>query len=300
MLSLSPRARTRPDPEAPEPMLYDKLHHAWHSDTTRRISAWILVLTFLGGLALIELERQGWLPFKGHLPTNHFYAVVWALTVLLAFEVLDLVFSLSGSVSRSAGKQLEVFSLVLLRKSFAELKSMPEPISLDSFSEPVRHMAADAGGALVIFALVGVYYQLQKHVPISEDDHERASFGAAKKKIALALLLAFFGLAVVDVVRSLTGSPHQGQFFEVFYTLLIFTDVLIALVSIRYSIAYHVVFRYFGLAVVTMFIRLALASPSYLNALLGVGAAAYAVLLTLAVNRAVSRGRPPEEAHPNP
>lgn len=280
-------------------MLYDALHSAWESDTTRRISAWILVVVFLGGLTLIELERQGWLPVSGHLPTHHFHAVVWALTVLLAFEVLDLVFSLSGSVSRSAGKQLEVFSLVLLRKSFGELKSLPEPIHVDSFSEPVRHMAADAAGALVIFALVGVYYRMQRHVPISDHDAEVVSFTEAKKKIALGLLVAFVGLGVFDVVSTFNGTG-QGNFFEVFYTLLIFTDVLIALVSIRYSIAYHVVFRYFGLAVVTLFIRLALASPSYLNALLGVGAAAYAVALTFAVNRVVNRGPHEEAEHPIP
>ena len=281
-------------------LLYDRLHAAWESDATRRVSAWLLVLTFLGGLVLIEFERQGWLPFEGHLPTNHFYAVVWALTVLLAFEVLDLVFSLSGSVARSAGKQLEVFSLVLLRKSFSELKAMPEPIALDSFTEPVRHMAADAAGALVIFALVGVYYGMQKHVPISAQSDERRSFVNTKKKIALGLLVAFVGLGLLESYRAATGSPEPSQFFEVFYTLLIFTDVLIALVSIRYSVAYHVVFRYFGLAVVTMFIRLALASPSYLNALLGVGAAAYAVALTFAVNRVVSREHPEAAGRPNP
>ena len=56
----------------------------------------------------------------------------------------------------------------------------------------------------------------------------------------------------------------------------------------------------FGLAVVTMFIRLALASPSYLNALLGVGAAAYAVALTFAVNRVVSRATEPAAERPSP
>ncbi len=270
--------------------LYVILHEAWQSDRTRRISAWLLVLAFLGGLVLIECERQGWTPVPGHLPTNHFYAVTWALTLLLAFEVLDLVFSLSGSVSRSAGKQLEVFSLVLLRKSFYELKELPEPITLSTFSEPVRHIAADAAGALLIFLLVGLYYGMQKHVPISERDSEKKSFMEAKQRIALGLLVAFVGLGAFELVQWVRPDQHGGSFFEIFYTILIFTDVLIALVSIRYSVAYHVVFRYFGLAVVTVFIRLALASPSYLNALLGVGAAAYAVALTFAVNRVVERG----------
>ena len=280
--------------------LYLRLHRTWESDLTRRLGAWLLVGVFLGGLLLIEAERQGWMPVAGHLPTNHFYAVTWALTLLLAFEILDLVFSLSGSVSRSAGKQLEVFSLILLRKSFYELKELPEPINLTTFSEPVRHMAADAGGALVIFLLVGVYYGMQKHVPISATDAEQQSFVQTKQRIALGLLVAFVGLAVFEMVRWIGPAEGGSSFFEVFYTLLIFTDVLIALVSIRWSVAYHVVFRYFGLAVVTVFVRLALASPSYLNALLGVGAAAYAVALTFAVNHVVSRATEPVAERPSP
>ena len=270
-------------------MLYDRLEHVWHADPTRRGIAWLLVIVFLGGLVLIEIERQGLNPWPGHLPTNHFYAVGWALTLLLGVEILDLVFSLTGSVSLSAGKQLEIFSLVLLRKSFSELKDMPEPVVVESFSEPIRHMAADAAGALVIFALVGVYYAMQRHIPISKDESEKQGFVTMKKRIALVLLVAFVALGGLQLTRAATGHTGGEGFFEVFYTLLIFVDVLIALVSIRYSTAYHVVFRYFGLAVVTMFIRLALASPSYLNALLGIGAAAYAVALTYAVNRVVNR-----------
>lgn len=267
--------------------LYDRLHHAWDSDRARRLTAALLVIVFLVGLLAIELGRHG-LIFE-HPPGNHFYAIEWALTLLLAFEVLDLVFWLSGSVSHSAGKQLEIFSLVLLRKTFSELKSLPEPIEIATFSEPVQRMVSDAVGALIIFFLVGIYYRLQKHVPISEHEGEQKSFQQAKKRIALGLLFAFVGLAIFSAIGMITGRPKENSFFEVFYTILIFADVLVALVSIRYSISYRVVFRYFGLAAMTLFIRLALSSPSYLKAGLGIGAAIYAVALAYAYNRVVIR-----------
>jgi hypothetical protein len=78
------------------------------------------------------------------------------------------------------------------------------------------------------------------------------------------------------------------DYFEIFYTLLIFADVLIVLVSMRYSIAYPIVFRYFGFAVATVLIRLALTAPRFVDAGLGITAALFAVALTWVYNLSVS------------
>jgi hypothetical protein len=80
------------------------------------------------------------------------------------------------------------------------------------------------------------------------------------------------------------GGEPATSFFEVSYTVLIFNDVLIVLISLRYSLTFNVVFRNSGFAVATVLIRLALAAPPYLNALLGLGAAFFALGLTFAYN----------------
>jgi len=79
----------------------------------------------------------------------------------------------------------------------------------------------------------------------------------------------------------------EHSFFEVFYTVLIFADVLIVLISLRYSVAYPVVFRYFGFAVATVMIRLALTAPRVVDAGLGVVATLFAIALTWVYNRSV-------------
>jgi hypothetical protein len=56
------------------------------------------------------------------------------------------------------------------------------------------------------------------------------------------------------------------------------------LLSLRYGNAYHVVFRNSGFAVATVMIRLALAGPRYIDAALGVGAALFAIGVTLVYN----------------
>jgi hypothetical protein len=73
-------------------------------------------------------------------------------------------------------------------------------------------------------------------------------------------------------------------FFNTFYTVLIFSDVLIVLISLRYSATYHVVFRNSGYAAATVMIRLALAGPRYLGTALGVAAALYNLGVAAAYN----------------
>jgi len=57
------------------------------------------------------------------------------------------------------------------------------------------------------------------------------------------------------------------------------------LISLRYSVAYPVVFRYFGFAVATVLIRLALTAPRVVDAGLGVVATLFAIALTWVYNR---------------
>jgi hypothetical protein len=143
-------------------------------------------------------------------------------------------------------------------------------------------MASDTGGALLIFVALGVYYRLQRHVPITTAD-DRASFVATKKALSLVLLAVFCSIGARDIWQFVT-TGRGFPFFEAFYTVLIFTDVLLVLISLRYSSTYRVVFRNSGFAAATVFMRLALTAPPYVNAALGLGAVVLACGLTLAYN----------------
>lgn len=266
--------------------IFDWLEQRWESAAARRVVATVLVVAFLGTLVAIELARRGWLPpaVRDAVGTNHFHAVQVAFYLLLAYEVLGLVFGLARSVSNATGKQLEIFSLILLRRSFEVFGHLQEPVRWDQARESVLQMISEGVGALAIFVVLGVYYRLQRHRPASgSDPQDRARFIAAKKRIALLLLVIFLLLGA----RALTAQALLGlptRFFEDFYTLLIFADILIVLISVRYSTTYHVVFRNSGLAVSTVLLRLALSAPIYVNAVLGLAAALFATALTAAYN----------------
>ncbi len=265
--------------------LFDALEARWHGVATQRAVGTAVAVLFLGVLLVIELNRQGLLgePIASRLPRNHFRAIVLVFTALLIVEVVGLVFALAGSVANSLGKQLEVLSLILLRKAFLELSTFGEPLDWALISDSILHMLADIAGALLVFTAVGFYYRAQRHRPITADAVEQESFIATKKLVSLLLFVAFFGLAAAYVWRQAVGR-EPFAFFEAFYVILIFSDILIVLLSLRYSTGYHVVFRNSGFAVTTVLIRIALTAPSYVNALLGVGAALFAIGLSLAYN----------------
>jgi hypothetical protein len=263
----------------------DRLEHFWEHFVMRRFAGTALVITYLSMIILIELNRQAILPppLSSWLPTNHFFAVEIAFTVLLLTEVVSLIFGLTHSFSRSIGIQLEILSLILLRDTFKQFTTFSEPLEWSQVEQSIAPMIIDALGALSIFVIVVYYYRLNKSRPITQDEIDQKQFITYKKIISLGLLTILVLIGIVDLVRLVIGVPLY-PFFETFYTVLIFTDVLMVLLSLRYSTDFTITFRNFSFTVLTVFIRLALIAPLVTGVALGIGAALIAVAITHAYN----------------
>jgi hypothetical protein len=261
--------------------LFDRIDALWESARVRRAVALVLAAAYLLALAAVEASQRGWLPpaYRVRTSHGHFLAVELALYLLLAYEVVGLVLGIARSVSNAAGKQFEIFSLILLRHSFEEFAYIGEPVVWEAARLPVLRMLSNGFGALAMFALLGFYYRAQRHLPLTGDAHDRASFVAAKKLVAIVLLGIFGWLGARSVLLAAPG------FFESFYTVLVLADVLLVFLSLRYSASYRVVFRNSGLAVATVILRLGLAAPAFYNAGLGIAATAFALALTYAYGR---------------
>jgi hypothetical protein len=268
--------------------VFDHFEEWWEGPEARRWVAYVLISGFLVSLVLIEASRLGVLPpfLASAVSTNHFVAIDVAFTLFLVVELIGLITGLVTSVADTAGKQFEVFSLILLRRSFKELVEFDqEPIewSFEVGREAVQFIVVDAGGALLIFSTLGVFYTLQRHQAITHTAAEQRHFVTQKKVVANILLLVLAGLGVYSVVSPLVAG-EAVPFFNTFYTVLIFSDVFIVLISLRYSATYHVVFRNSGFAAATVMIRLALAGPRYLGTALGVAAALFNLGVAAAYN----------------
>jgi hypothetical protein len=280
---------------------FDPLHALWEKPRTKRIIAISQISLFLLGLVGIELNRRGMMPepLAALTPTSHYYAIKLAFGLVLVQEVIDLVFTLPCSMSRAVGKQFEILALILLRNAFKELVHFEEPIEVADGIGPVLPIIADAAGALAIFVGLGIYSKLHIKRKSSKSPEALYRFVATKKLLALVMLGIFIAVGVNMGLETLrTG--HAQPFFDVFYTVLIFSDILLVLISSLYSPSFHSTFRNSGFAVCTLLIRMALASPRFYDALLGVTAVSFAIGLTLAYNHLAPDGRASRADTPTP
>lgn len=263
--------------------LYDLIHHFWEHPRTRRGLAAGIFVVYLVGLAAIEVNRQGWLPpwLARLTPLNHFRAIHLAFTLILGMEVIELILTISGSLSKSLGKQFEVMALILLRDAFKELSHLPEPVSLAEGIGPVVHIASAGAGALCIFICLGFYYQLRAHQNYITDPDEQMHYVMSKKLVSLGLLALFVGIALRDLfVFSLHG--RDVAFFETIYTVLIFADIALLLISQRFMPSFHAVFRNSGFVIGTLIMRLSLSAPWPWNIAASLFAALFVLALTWA------------------
>lgn len=267
--------------------LFDRFRSFWRRETTHKTVSAMLALIFLVSLAVIELNRRDMLPpfLAVQVPQSHYMAINLAFLLVLIMEIVGMIATLPSSMSRALGKQFEILALIFLRNAFKELSVLPEPISLDHHNEVLWHILSYGFGAVAIFAMLGLYTAMQKRLDKALAPGPSLNrFIAAKKTVALFMLTIFFGMGAYNMVLKLTGQP-AFHFFQSFYTVLIFSDVLMVLLAQIFLPQFPAVFRNSGYALATLLIRLSLTAPVYLSVLIGLSSVMLAVFLTLVYNR---------------
>lgn len=264
---------------------FDPLHLFWENPRTKRTLASFLVLAFLAGILTIELNRHGWLPqwLAQITPLKHYFAIKLAFTLVLLIELVDLVFVLPCSVSKSVGKQFEILALILLRNAFKELTHFQEPITIADPLQQVLPIVSDGVGAVLLFIGLGVYHALLRRHGAEKDKKELYHFVAAKKGVAV-VLLGIFAATGIWVLYSFIFLEQRIEYFEVVYTVLIFSDILMVLIAQRHQPYFQATFRNSGYALSTLLIRLALAAPRYYDAAIAITAMALAIGITAAAS----------------
>ncbi len=265
--------------------IFDLFSEKIESSTTHQQISTGLVIVFLVSILVIWLNKNLFLPdFISHfLPENIFRAVEVVFTFLLVVEILEMILILSRSVSDAMAKQFEILSLILLRQSFKEFASFE--VNLDwTHIEPILHIASDAFSALFIFICVTIFLKIQRHYSITKNLQEQANYMNIKKILALIMLFTFVFVGIENLYEYLVLA-RKVNFFHNFYNILIFTDILLVLISMRYSHSYFVLFRNSGYALTTVMIRLALSAPIYINGIIGVSAVVFAIILTIVYNK---------------
>ncbi len=263
--------------------LFDDIEKKWESRSFLKILATLLVIVYLLAILLIVLKHNHAISWS-FVPDNHFKAIELAFTFLLFFEVISLVFSLVKSVSVSMEAQLQILSLILLRDAFKLFGEFPESYAWTAIHSKVLYMFTDAFGALIIFCVIIFIRRIDRHKSICKNREEQQSFINLKKLIALVLLVIFTVMIATDIYFFF-NQEKVFNFFHYFFTILIFNDILLVFISLRYSNHYRILFRNSGFALATIIMRLALETREPWNVVLGVGSSLFVLLLVAAYNR---------------
>ena len=115
-----------------------------------------------------------------------------------------------------------------------------------------------AFGALFIFVIMGLNYKLQLHTKLTNTEDDQVGFVRLKKLLALFLFIAFIGVGLSDVNTLITTGAYLHS-FDKFYSILIFSDIIIVLIALHYTLNYYRIFRYSAFVLATIFIRISLA-----------------------------------------
>jgi hypothetical protein len=262
--------------------IYEKLKHFWESKTIQRILSKVLVITFLLSAVVSLLRYKGWINFGNESLNNPFFAIDISFTMLLIAELMSLIFILPKSVAKSVGKQFELLSLIYIRSAFKEFSHIHK-MQWDEMGESVYYMFAYAFTAIAIFTIMGFVYKYQKHNKICDFERDQRRFIRGKKFIALLLLLAFIGIGVFDIKNFISKGVYLRS-FHVFYEALIFSDILILLIALRYTLDYYKIFRYSAFVLATIFIRISLTVEKPYNLITGLVAAFFVLVVTITYN----------------
>lgn len=264
----------------------DILKKFWHRKTTQKTMSHFLILIFLTSLTAIEFNRQGMLPptLGAHLSFSHYEAIYIVFQLVLYIEIISMIFTLPDSMSQAVGKQFEILALIFLRNAFKQLSDLTEPLSLTHHIDVVYHIFAYGFGALAIFGLLGFYSAmlpgLEKTVAPGPDLNR---FISAKKTVAFCMLLIFFGLGGYDLLLKIQGAGFD--FLLSFYTVLIFSDILMVFLAQGVLPQFHAVFRNSGYALAALLMRLCLATENYYSVAIGLSSMLFALLLTFIDSR---------------
>lgn len=259
--------------------------------TLQKLFVFAALAGFLTTLALVFAKEQGWLASPS-IPENYFSAIYIAFSFILFYEVLSMIYALPLSIADSIAKQYRVISLVLIRHVFEMVGELQHMGSiLDDWSIYLHLIEVIFGPLLVIF-LIGIYSRIQTHASIVRHREDVSLFVFTKRLISLLLILILVYLALRETGRSLQlilnaerSNDHFGlPFYGDVFTVMIFVDILLVLVTMNYGEDYHVVFRNTGLMISTIVMRLGFNTPMASTIILSATAVTVGILTTLIYN----------------
>ena len=242
----------------------------------RRLAINLAIIGFLVHLFACVLYRFEYLDLSD---TNDFFdsyldSLYTPFSIILAYEVYELIRAIPESFSNSIGKQFEVISLLVVRDIFKNLAEIDDS-NVNAVDSDVIFIAVEALAFTILFA-TALYFRKMTNSSGDSGRRDPAIQRFIKQKQTLACALALVYVLVAGYSFSswtfgfIDGDNDLSRtvFFLDFFTWLIVSDIIILLSSYKHITDFLQLARNTGFVLSTVIIRVGIGTPGYTGAVL--------------------------------
>ena len=238
-------------------------------DRIRKAAIILAVAGFFLHILLWGLDTTGRISITGEsseLVSSPLSSLYTPFSILLVYEVYQLIRAIPDSFSSSVGKQYEIATLLVVRDI---LKRLSEVESSDGWeiSSDLGFLLVECAAFLALFYTSLTYFRISDKATKSESmSGDIEVFVEAKRMVANFMLIVFLVTAAYSFLTWITsvqdggGSVSRVIFFLDFFTFLILADILILLVSYWFYTDFGNLARNTGFVLSTVIIRVAISS----------------------------------------
>lgn len=249
----------------------------FNAKSVRKVELLILrvaVFAFLFHLIIIFLGNN-FIYFK-NLQHSYLKAIYTPFSFILFYEVFLLVIIIPKSISEFIGKQFEVITLITLRSFFHDIADLDLKDSININNPEFISLLYDLIASLFMLSLTILYYKIYQNNRKSEIVNELNNFINIKKLVSLSMILILFLLSISsffiwgkEMLRALELKQNYPDpntvFYADFFSIMIFVDVLLLIISFIYHFSFFTIFRNASFIITTILIRLSLTIEKPMN-----------------------------------
>lgn len=283
--------------------LHDAFFTSRNKLAIKRLILQLSVTVFVMHLLLIAVGRT--LP-QGHglsvlVGDNYLQAIATPFNCILFYEVLTLIVVLPSSNTRSIASQFEIVSLIFIRDVFRELPHAGDLVTAHRLTHEAMPLFVNMWASLAMFLFAALFQHLARQRTdlsvTSLPSRHTLRFVNQKKAVALVLTLLLVAMALYNIFLLASAAwqvleAGQGAglvesattYYNDLFTVMIFTDVLILILSLAVSGHYEMVFRNAAYVAAVIMLRFSLTEGYPLAAPLALGAMLFATLALVIFN----------------
>jgi hypothetical protein len=280
---------------------HDSIFCERNRKSLKRAVIWISIAGFIIHLLLIAFAYSLHAPWHWivELGPNYLSAISTPFNIILFYEVLTLIAALPTSTTRSIASQYEIVSLIFIRDVFRDIAHANDLISEHRLTSDAMPLFLDMWAGVTMFALVAVFQHiaaLRKSRSVTQLPSSQTNRFIGQKKIVAAGLavllitmaawnLVLFTSTAVQIMRTGQGTLESAtSFYNDVFTVMIFTDVLVLILSLAVSDRYEMVFRNAAFVASVVLIRFALTEGFPYGAPLAIAAMLFGIVTLLVFN----------------